>query len=372
MTQGRLVLRRRTSEQPQAGQSNVRDQPVRDPETTTGAIGGDTLLNIPPCSMAEEPGEQSQSLFGPPMSDPELDLECQRGARPKVAGPLTTQTIQEEAKAASTEECALQLRGTDFYLPLGGQPRISERKSWRAPIVTEQGNPGIYVQIDEWLPLYKGNIYVVDEITGRMYLSKGEHLMWIAETASHRPFQDHELSMSQHVPEWEHPSQGGQEPPLGTEPEMAGEGRGDVDPLTPIMGVVGGIGRTPIPVAESTRHPGERPLPPVGVHERERPDQKGKPPTPAQDQGGTTEEAQGNHQGGEPEWALPEPSDPRRPLRGGTEKEEVPLRDTQRRDEGPSEQEYLTPNQQLIEADKKCRRRLATLARDHIMKLREE
>ena len=180
MTQGRLVLRRRTSEQPQVGQSNVRDQPVRDPETTTGAVGGVTLLNIPPCSMAEEPGERSQSLFRPPMSDPELDLEHRRGARPKVAGPLTTQTIQEEAKAASTEEHALQLQGTDFYLPLGGQPRISERKSWRAPIVTEQGNPGIYVQIDEWLPLYKGNIYVVDEVTGRMYLSKGEHLMQIA------------------------------------------------------------------------------------------------------------------------------------------------------------------------------------------------
>ena len=98
----------------------------------------------------------------------------------------------------------MQLRGTDFYLPLGGQPRISERKSWRAPIVTEQGNPGIYVQIDEWLPLYKGNIYVVDEITGRMYLSKGEHLMRIAETASHRLFQDHELSISRHVPEREH------------------------------------------------------------------------------------------------------------------------------------------------------------------------
>ena len=196
MTQGRLVLRRRTSEQPQVGQSNVRDQPVEDPNAITGAVGGVTLLNIPPCSMAEEPGEQSQSLFRPPKSDPELDLERQRGARPKVARPLTTQTIQEEAKAASTEERALQLRGTDFYLPLVGQPRISERKSWRAPIVTEQGNPGIYVQIDEWLPLYKGNIYVVDEVTGRMYLSKGEHLMRIAETASHRPFQDHELSMS--------------------------------------------------------------------------------------------------------------------------------------------------------------------------------
>ena len=63
MTQGRLVLQRRTSEQPQAGQSNVRDQPVGDPETNIGAVGGVTLLNIPSCSMAEEPGEQSQSLF---------------------------------------------------------------------------------------------------------------------------------------------------------------------------------------------------------------------------------------------------------------------------------------------------------------------
>ena len=49
--------------------------------------------------------------------------------------------------------------------------------------MTEQGNPGIYVQIDEWLPLYKGNIYVVDEVTGRMCLAKGEHLMRIAETS---------------------------------------------------------------------------------------------------------------------------------------------------------------------------------------------
>ena len=121
-----------------------------------------------------------------------------------MVGPLTTQTIQEEAEAAPTEECALQVRGTDFYLPLGGQSGISERKSWRAPIVTEQGNPGIYVQIDEWIPLYKGNVYVVNEVTGRMYLSKGEHLMRIAETASHCPFQDHELSISRHVPEKEY------------------------------------------------------------------------------------------------------------------------------------------------------------------------
>ena len=285
MTQGRLVLHRRTPKRTQAGQSNVEN-----PETTAGAVGGETLLNIPPCSMAEGPGEQSQSLFRPPMSDPEVDLEHWRGARPKVAGSQTTQTKKEEAKTASTEERVLQLRGTDFYLPLGGQPRISERKSWRAPIVTEQGNPGIYVQIDEWLPLYKGNIYVVDEVTGRMYLAKGEHLMRIAETASHRPFQDHELSMSRHVPEWENFSQGGRKLPLGPGPEMAREGRGDVDPLTPTVGVVGEIGRTPIPVAESTCHPGERPLPSVREHEREGPDQTGESATPAQGRGETVGE----------------------------------------------------------------------------------
>ena len=94
MTQGKLVLRRGVPEQTQAGQSSVEN-----PETTAGAIGGVTLLNIPPCSMAEGPGEQSQSLFRPPMSDPEVDLECWRGARPKVMGSQITQTKKEETKA---------------------------------------------------------------------------------------------------------------------------------------------------------------------------------------------------------------------------------------------------------------------------------
>ena len=367
MTQGKLVLQRRMPEQSQVGSSNVEN-----PETTAGAVGPDTLLNIPLCSMAEGPGEQSQSLFRPPMSDPEVDLECWRDVRPKVAGPLSTQIVLEEVKTTSTEERVLQVRGTDFYLPLGGQPRILERKSWRAPVVTEQGNPGIYVQIDEWLPLYKGNIYVVDEVTGRMYLSKGEHLMWIAETASHRPFQDHELSMSRHIPEREYFGQGGQELPSGPRPEIAREGRGNLNPLTPTVGVIGEIGRTPIPVAESTRHPWEKPLPSVREHEREEPEQTGESTIPTPGQGGTVGEARGDHEGKEPEWALPRPSDPRRPPKVETGGEEITSWGIRRQDRSPTEQRYLTPRQQLLEADKKRKRRLAALARDHIMKLREE
>ena len=123
--------------------------------------------------------------------------------------------------------------------------------------------------------------------------------MRIAETASHRPFQDHELSMSRHIPEWEYFSQGGQESPLGPRPDIVSESRDDVDSLNPTVGVIGEIGRTPIPVAESTRHPGEKPLPAVREHKRMGPDPKGEPTTPAQGQGGTMGEARGDHEGGD-------------------------------------------------------------------------
>ena len=115
-------------EQSQAGQSNVEN-----PETTAGAVGGVTLLNIPPCSMAEGPGEQSQSLFRPPMSDPEVDLECWRGARPKVAGPQTTQTKKGEAKAASTEEHILQLLGYRFLFTIGRPTQDFRKKVLEGP-----------------------------------------------------------------------------------------------------------------------------------------------------------------------------------------------------------------------------------------------
>ena len=52
--------------------------------------------------------------------------------------------------------------------------------------------------------------------------------------------------------------------------------------------------------------------------------------------------------------------------------EEATCQGTQRQDGGSIEQRHPTPRQQLLEADKRRKRRLAALARDHIMKLREE
>ena len=69
---------------------------------------------------------------------------------------------------------------------------------------------------------------------------------------------------------------------------------------------------------------------------------------------------------------MPQPSDPRSPPKVETGGEGATTRDIQGQDGGANEQKYLTPRQQLLEADKRRKRRLAALARDHIMKLREE
>ena len=140
-----------------------------------------TLLQIPLCVTAGPPEEGDPSLHRPALVDPAHNLdrrEDPKGARPKVGPRFSTQMIAEEAPGFQG--------GTDFYLPLIGQPRISEVRAWRVPVRTEQGNPGIYIQADEWQETYRGNVFVVDEVTGRMYVLRGDTLERIPEVASRR------------------------------------------------------------------------------------------------------------------------------------------------------------------------------------------
>ena len=74
----------------------------------------------------------------------------------------------------------------NLHLPLLGQPRLTDVHAWRAPALTEQGNQAIYFQIDEWINRYEMNIFVVDEITHRMYAEIGGKLHSIPEIASHQ------------------------------------------------------------------------------------------------------------------------------------------------------------------------------------------
>ena len=176
-----------------------------------------TLLQIPLCVTAGPPEEGDPSLHQPVLVDPANNLdqrEDPKGARPKVGPRFSTQTIAEEAQGFQG--------GMDFYLPLIGQPRISEVCAWRAPVHTEQGNPGIYIQADEWQETYGGNIFVVDVVTGQMYVLRVDTLEGIPEVTSCRRRDELSPSVTPRVPR-----------------ESAGL-------QTPA------IGNTPVPVAEST------------------------------------------------------------------------------------------------------------------------
>ena len=76
--------------------------------------------------------------------------------------------------------------------------------------------------------------------------------------------------------------------------------------------------------------------------------------------------------GGNLNGHCPDPQIREDPQRQRQRGEEVASRDIRGWDDRPSEQRYPTPRQQLLEADKRRKRRLAALARDHIIKLREE
>ena len=194
--------------------------------------------------------------------------------------------------------------------------------------------------------------------------------MRIAETASHHPFQDHELGISWHIPEKEYLDPQGQPVRGQWETDQGGERGGSIEPLTPIPGTTGGIGRTPVPVAESTRQP-EREVSgetPVGEGLR----QRDIPTEPERGQGELSEGVRDEQEGERPQWALPKPTEPRRPPGKETNRVRVPPQGTEEQEGEPTMQEYPTPQQRLIEADKRRRKRLAALARDHIVKLREE
>ena len=321
-----------------------------------------SLLNIPPPTMVDEPTPEHPSLNRPPMSDVTVDIERRGGARPRDEPVYTTRTVGEEMQEAITEGRAAQLAGTDFYLPLAGQPRISQMKFWRGPVTTEQGNPGIYVLIDEWLPLYKGNVYVVDEVTGRMYLSKKTHLMRIPEMASHRPMQDHELSISRHIPERETATtprigdglklQYPQIPATEETEQMGGESavEGEVSRTSQIGEILTPQAPQQTPSREGTEEE-ETVVPRQITPERDQPPLR-------------SAKAQGGEQGG-PSYSLPPPTThltPPRPPRSARIQDSPRQRATS---DYPGE---MTSEQ----ADRLRKRGLAALAVRQILRIREE
>ena len=148
--------------------------------------------------------------------------------------------------------------------------------------------------------------------------------------------------------------------------------KGNIDPITPIVESTRGIGRTLVPVAESTSQPGEEAFTPCETPGGGRLDQISIPPEPSQAQNEPVQGAQSTQEREEPEWALPESSEPHRSPGGDAARGEIPSQMDEVQEGEPARHESLSPEQRIVEADKRCQKRLAALARDHIVKLREE
>ena len=147
-----------------------------------------SILNIPPYTSHGVRDDENPTLHRPEVIEP-LDIfqrPSGQGVRPKTLPQYSTRTMAEELGYAAEGESHQMEVKMNFHLPLPGQPCLTDVRAWRAPTLTEQGNKAIYVQIDEWVDMYGTNIFVVDEITSRMYAEVGGKLHSIPEIASHR------------------------------------------------------------------------------------------------------------------------------------------------------------------------------------------
>ena len=156
--------------------------------STRRSMEGPSILNIPPYVSHNVRDDEKLTLHQPEVVEPPdiFQRPSGQGACLKTLPQYSTRTMAEELGYATGGESHPMEVKTNFHLPLPRQPCLTDVHAWRAPALTEQGNQAIYIQIDEWVNRYGMNIFVVDEITGRMYAKVGGKLHSIPEIASHR------------------------------------------------------------------------------------------------------------------------------------------------------------------------------------------
>ena len=112
---------------------------------------GPSLVDIPACATWELSEVGVPSLHRPEMVGPpdEYPQAIGQGTRSKMRPQYSTKTVAEEMVITNEQGQQASSLKIDFYLPLPGQPCLSEVLAWRAPLWTEQDNEGIYVQIED-------------------------------------------------------------------------------------------------------------------------------------------------------------------------------------------------------------------------------
>ena len=136
---------------------------------------GPSILNTLPYVSHDVQDDKNLTLHRPKVVEPPdiFQRPSGQGVHPKTLPQYSTRTTAEELGYATEGESHPMKVRMNFHLPLPRQPGLTDVHAWRAPALTEQGNQAIYVQIDEWVNRYGTNIFVVDEITSRMYTEVG-------------------------------------------------------------------------------------------------------------------------------------------------------------------------------------------------------
>ena len=156
--------------------------------STRRSTEGPLISNIPPYASHDVRDDKNLTLHRPKVIEPPdiFQRPSGQGAHLKTLPQYSTRTMAEElGYAAEGESHPMEVK-RNFHLPLPRQPLLTDVHAWRAPAPTKQGNQAIYIQIDEWVNRYGMNIFVVDEITSRMYAEVWGKLHSIPEIASHQ------------------------------------------------------------------------------------------------------------------------------------------------------------------------------------------
>ena len=152
------------------------------------SVEGPLILNIPPYVSHNVRDDENLTLHRPEVVEPPdiFQRPSAQGVHLKTLPQYSTRTMAEElGYATGGESHPLEVK-MNVHLLLLRQPWLTDVRAWRAPALTEQGNQAIYIRIDELINRYETNIFVMDEITGRMYAKIGGILHSIPEIASHR------------------------------------------------------------------------------------------------------------------------------------------------------------------------------------------
>ena len=154
---------------------------------TRRSVEGPLILNIPPYASHDVRDDENPTLHQTEVVEPPdiFQRPSGQGAHLKTLDQYSTRTMAEELGYTTRGESHPLEVKMNFYVPLPGQSWLTDVRTWRAPVLTKQGNKAIHVQIDERINRYETNIFVVDKITGRMYAKIGGELHSIPEIASH-------------------------------------------------------------------------------------------------------------------------------------------------------------------------------------------